>query len=76
MVMPKGMSGADLAENLTALRPDLRVVYTSGHSQEAFNCRLELREGFNYLAKPYAPPRLLQTIRYNLKPDAGEALAA
>src|SRR5205085_5421961 len=76
MVMPRGMSGVDLAENLTALKGDLKVVYTSGHSQDAFHCHLELREGFNYLAKPYAPSRLLQTIRYNLKPDSDQELAA
>ncbi len=63
MKMPKGMSGAELAENLKALKPDLRIIYTSGYSPDTFSRNLRLQEGLNYLPKPYPPPRLVETIR-------------
>jgi CheY-like chemotaxis protein len=63
MNMPKGMSGAELAQNLKALDPTLRIIYTSGYSPETFGRNLGLQEGANYLPKPYPPPRLLQTVR-------------
>jgi CheY-like chemotaxis protein len=71
MKMPKGMSGAELAENLKAMKPDLRIIYTSGYSPDTFSKNLRLNEGLNYLPKPYPPPRLVETIRACL--DAKEA---
>jgi PAS domain S-box-containing protein len=69
MVMPKGMSGRELAANLKALKPELKVVYTTGYSREVFGQDMELKEGVNYLPKPHAPPKLIQTIRTQLGTD-------
>jgi nitrogen-specific signal transduction histidine kinase/CheY-like chemotaxis protein len=69
MNMPKGMSGAELAQNLKALDPTLRIIYTSGYSPETFGRNLGLQEGANYLPKPYPPPRLLQTVRRCLQDE-------
>jgi hypothetical protein len=33
--MPHGMSGVDLADNLHALKPDLKLVYMSGGNPES-----------------------------------------
>ena len=66
MKMPKGMSGPELVANLCALRPDLKVVFTSAYSPDVPGCNLALREGFNFLPKPYSPPRLVQTVRARL----------
>ena len=66
VMLGKGMSGLELAENLNALRPDLNVVYTSGYNIDSFGHPAELKEGVNYLAKPYPPPRLLQAVRRSL----------
>ena len=62
--------GAELAENLKAMKPDLRIIYTSGYSPDTFSKSLRLSEGLNYLPKPYPPPRLVETIRACL--DAAE----
>ncbi len=66
MVMPDGINGRDLAQRLQTTRPDLKVIYTSGYSMalESFEC--ELREGWNFLQKPYHPGKLTKAIRDRL----------
>jgi PAS domain S-box-containing protein len=60
VVMP-GMSGTELAECLTAARPDLRVLFTSGYSTETVWERDGDRTGF--IAKPFTPEGLRQAVR-------------
>ncbi|MEW6306880.1 MAG: response regulator [Verrucomicrobiota bacterium] len=63
MVMPDGMSGADVAEALRARKPALKVIYTSGYSAEAASGEIELQDGVNFLPKPYAPQKLARLVR-------------
>ena len=63
MVMPNGMTGRELAMRLTADRPDLKVLYSSGYSTDERNPALALVEGVNFLHKPYSPTHLLKTVR-------------
>jgi len=51
--MPGGISGLQLARHLKADKPALQVVYTSGYSAEMAGKDLTLKDGVNYLAKPY-----------------------
>jgi two-component system, cell cycle sensor histidine kinase and response regulator CckA len=62
MVMPGGLSGKDVAERFQADRPDSRVLYSSGYSVDLFDGDLNLREGFNYLPKPYFPAQLKEAV--------------
>ena len=66
MVMPDGVTGRELAEKLKADNPALKVVYTTGYSAELLGDGIVLREGVNFLQKPYPPQKLLQTIRASL----------
>ena len=63
MVMPDGMSGRQLAARLKADNPALRVLFTSGYSQDLLGKDLELQEGMNFLQKPYPPAKLVQTVK-------------
>ena len=63
MVMPDGVSGRQLAERLKADNPGLKVLYTSGYSTELLGKDLALREGTNFLQKPYPPAKLIETVR-------------
>ncbi|HAV65379.1 MAG TPA: hypothetical protein DCY13_23765 [Verrucomicrobiales bacterium] len=63
MVMPEGMTGRELAEQLKQKKPELKVIYSSGYSQEIAGQDLTLEEGFNFLQKPYHPTKLAQTVR-------------
>ena len=63
MVMPGGISGRELGERLRLEKDNLKIIYTSGYSQDAFRQNLCLNEGVNFLAKPYHADHLMQTIR-------------
>jgi PAS domain S-box-containing protein len=66
MVMPRGMSGSELAANLKALKPELKIVYTTGYSRQVVGTDMDLREGLNFLPKPHAPGKLIETVRSRL----------
>jgi len=63
MVMPGGMSGGQLAEQLQAQDPGLKVIYTSGYSPGMAGKDIALLEEFNFLPKPYPPSRLAHLVR-------------
>jgi signal transduction histidine kinase/CheY-like chemotaxis protein len=52
IVMPAGMSGTDLARQASRLRPDLKVLLSSGYTREANQWR-SARADFPFIAKPY-----------------------
>jgi two-component system cell cycle sensor histidine kinase/response regulator CckA len=62
VVMP-GMNGRELAERLTASRPGLRVLYSSGYGEEVIARHGVLEPGVLLLQKPYALPRLAGLVR-------------
>ena len=66
IVMPGGMTGRDLAAQLHRERPALPIIFTSGYADEAPDDPEPLIEGFNFLAKPYAPRELARLIRDRL----------
>ena len=66
IIMPGGVSGQQLAEELRQHRPDLRVVFTSGYNNEHVTRQLHLEPGVNFLAKPYPVVELLAIVRRRL----------
>jgi two-component system cell cycle sensor histidine kinase/response regulator CckA len=66
MVMPDGMTGRELAEQLTARRASLKIIYSTGYSPEALDQDLKLEAGLNYLPKPYDPRALARIVRKRL----------
>ncbi|HKW30637.1 MAG TPA: PAS domain S-box protein, partial [Verrucomicrobiae bacterium] len=66
IIMPDGMNGYELAQQLQAARPGLKVVYTSGYSGEVVGKSLSLVDGANFLQKPYLPQKLLQILQDHL----------
>jgi PAS domain S-box-containing protein len=63
MVMPGGMNGTQLAENLLAKDPSLRVLYTSGYSPGMAGKDITWPADRNFLAKPYDPAVLVRHVR-------------
>jgi PAS domain S-box-containing protein len=57
IVMPAGMSGIELARQASRLRPDLKVLLSSGYAREANQWR-SARVEFPFIAKPYRPGTL------------------
>ncbi|HEU0042302.1 MAG TPA: ATP-binding protein [Jiangellaceae bacterium] len=65
VVMP-GMLGKELAERLTAARPDTRVLYMSGYAQPVLHSQGTLDPGVALLEKPFTADDLLAAVRKRL----------
>ncbi len=72
IVMPNGVSGHELADRARALNPGMRVLLTSGHSEDAILRRAGKQAGDAFLAKPYRRADLERKIAGLLAP-AGAA---
>jgi signal transduction histidine kinase/CheY-like chemotaxis protein len=68
------LSGPSVAEALRALRPAMRVLYTSGYTDDAIVRTGVLEEGKPFLAKPFTPLQLARKVREVLEDrEAGAA---
>jgi len=72
VVMPGGLSGPRLAEEAARLRPGIRVLYTSGYTENAVVHHGRLDPGVALLSKPYRRQELAEKLRAVLGP-AGPA---
>lgn len=62
VVMP-GMNGRELAEQALRLKPELKVLLTSGYANDAVVDRGELDSELQFIAKPYSVSELAQRVR-------------
>ena len=62
VVMP-GMNGRELAEQLTARRPELKVLYMSGYPAEVISSQTMLGKGVHFIQKPFTLDDLAAKIR-------------
>ncbi len=64
IIMPGGVTGWELAEQLRAQKPELKVIFTSGYSRELTTPTIGQSQGSVFLEKPFDPGMLLQAIKH------------
>ncbi|MGA2242832.1 MAG: PAS domain-containing protein [Verrucomicrobiota bacterium] len=63
MVMPEGISGRELAARLLVEKPGLKVIYTSGYTDDMLGENSPLRNNPNFMEKPFDSHKLLKQVR-------------
>jgi two-component system cell cycle sensor histidine kinase/response regulator CckA len=62
MIMP-GMNGRELADQIRAIRPDIRLLFTSGYTDDTVLRQSLLQPGALFIQKPYTPQNLTAKVR-------------
>jgi PAS domain S-box-containing protein len=70
MIMPGNKTGLQLAHDLRARDPDLRVLIMSGYSTEIIQAEALLAQGIHFLPKPFESQQLAEALRRCLAPAA------
>jgi two-component system cell cycle sensor histidine kinase/response regulator CckA len=68
VVMP-GMNGRELADRLCQVRPETRVLFTSGYTENVIVHHGIVEQGLRFVGKPYSLQTLAKTIREILGPE-------
>ena len=72
VIMPGRMSVRDLVKQLVRARPETKVIYTSGYSDDMIVKRGLLDPGVHFVQKPFTPAVLAQKVRQVLDGGASE----
>ena len=63
VVMPGGITGGELAEQLWLKKPTLKILMTSGYHLESLRQKFALQKGIRFLPKPFSPEKLARMVR-------------
>jgi len=63
VVMPGGVTGQALVDQMRADKSDLKVIFCSGYPDDVLGNDAPLRRSPNFIEKPFAPDKLLRKIR-------------
>ena len=70
LIMPDGMTGKELAQQLLQLNPRLKIIYMSGYSADMIARDFTALENITFLAKPFQMPKLAEAVRNSLDKTA------
>jgi len=63
IVMPRGMSGVELAHRARRIRPGLKVLLASGYPMATLSAEHGFDSGFSFVSKPYRWTELQERLR-------------
>jgi signal transduction histidine kinase/ActR/RegA family two-component response regulator len=73
VILPGGMDGRRLADAAATLRPELKVLFTTGYSRNAIVHNGRLDAGVHLISKPFTSSGLCRKVRAILDEGADEA---
>jgi signal transduction histidine kinase/ActR/RegA family two-component response regulator/PAS domain-containing protein len=73
MKMPEGFSGMEIAEKMISDSPGLRVIFTSGYSDDIVSPEVLARNNARFLPKPYSYSDLTRMVRETLNEKSERA---
>jgi PAS domain S-box-containing protein len=62
VVMPK-KNGKEVYDEISRKSPDIKILFTSGYTDDIIYQKGIMEEGLNFISKPFSPYELLHTIR-------------
>jgi len=62
VIMPK-MNGKEAFERIRAIRPDIKVLFTSGYTGDILNGSSGIGSEYDFIAKPQPPDELMAKVR-------------
>jgi two-component system, cell cycle sensor histidine kinase and response regulator CckA len=65
VIMP-GMNGRQLAERITKLHPETKMLFSSGYTEDVIAHHGVIDENLHFIGKPYTPDTLAKAIRNTL----------
>jgi signal transduction histidine kinase/CheY-like chemotaxis protein len=63
VVLPGGMTGADVAAKARELRPDIKVLFTTGYARNAIFHHGRIDKGVQLITKPFTLKQLAEKVR-------------
>jgi PAS domain S-box-containing protein len=69
VVLPGGMNGVEIGEQAKRIQPGIKVLYTSGYTENTVVHSGELDQGATLVSKPYRRQDLLEKVRALLDSD-------
>ena len=63
IVLPKGISGIELANKVRNLRPNIKILLTSGYSEDVFEQHSRPDDDMPLLRKPYKRAELARALK-------------
>ena len=72
MMMPEGVSGVNLAEQLLAGQPGLKIIFTSGYTADEVSPDVLAKTQAHFLQKPYSQAALAKAVRNCLDKDVAD----
>jgi len=66
VIMPEGMNGRQLVEELWTRKPGLKAILVSGYSADILEESWAQDHGVRFLQKPFPLPVLIQAVRDSL----------